>query len=358
VNLMGLPEVNITFQSLAISAIQRSEKGTVALILRDDTGTFDTKVYESVDEIVSTDWTAANVDLIKKVFLGNPKKVICERLNVSTSTTPVPLDDALLRLSNKKWNYLAVPQATATETTELATWIKGKRDNEKKTFKAVLANNVADHEGVVNFTTGSIVVDSTTYTAPQYCVRIAGILAGLPFTRSATFFELSEVDSIAESTTPDADIDAGQLILINDGEKIKIGRGVNSLTTTSDTKGEDWKKIKIIEGHDLIKEDITTTFNDEYVGKVNNSYDNQTLFFTSVNAYLRSLEGTVLNPNVENSVGVDIEAQRLAWESAGTDTSEWDEQEVKENSFQSKVFVGGSIRFLDAMEDLDFKMSV
>ena len=37
-------------------------------------------------------------------FKGSPKKVIIERIAAEGS-----LDDALKRLANKKWNYLAVP---------------------------------------------------------------------------------------------------------------------------------------------------------------------------------------------------------------------------------------------------------
>ena len=352
---MGLPEINISFQSLAVSAVQRSQRGIVALILKDDTDiTFDTKEYRTITDIDPDDWTAENKDYIEKTFLGVPSKIIVERIAVAA----VDYSAALTRLASKRWNYLAIPGIETADVATIATWLKAARDNDKKTYKAVLPNNTADHEGIINFTTAGIVVGEDTYTANEYCARIAGILAGLSLERSATYYVLTEVESITESEDPDTDIDAGKLILINDGEKIKIGRGVNSLTTTSVTKGADWKKIKIIEGHDFVQEDITRTFDNDYVGKVNNSYDNQVLFLASVNAYLAGLEGTVLNPNVENSVGVDTEAQRLAWEAIGTDTTDWDDQRVKENAFQSKVFVSGSLRFLDAMEDLDFKISV
>lgn len=351
---MGLPEINISFQSLAVSAIQRSQRGIVALILKDDTGTFDTKEYKNVTEIEATDWTVENKDYIEKAFLGVPSKVIVERLDTLEADYSV----ALTRLASKIFNYLAIPGILSADVAAVSTWLVDERDNNKKTFKAVLPNSISDHEGVINFATEGIVVGETTYSASDYTSRIAGILAGLSLERSATYFVLSEVDSITESVDAGADIDAGNLILISDGEKVKIGRGVNSLTTTTVEKGVDFKKIKIIEGHDLVQEDITRTFNDDYVGKVNNSYDNQVLFLAAVNTYLSGLEGTVLNPNVDNGVTVDTEAQRQAWEAIGTDTSEWDEQDVKENSFQSKVFIGGGIRFLDAMEDLDFKISV
>jgi len=351
---MGLPEINISFSSLAVSAIQRSQRGIVALILKDDTDvTFDSKEYTAVTGIDAADWTPANKALIEQAFLGVPSKIIVERLAVAA----LNYNEALTRLSFKKWNYLAVPGIAGADIATVSTQIKTWRDTEKRTFKAVLPS-VSDHEGIINFTTEGIVVGSATYSASDFTARIAGILAGLSLTRSATYYELPEVDSITEHTTPDADIDAGKLILVNDGEKIKIGRGVNSLTTTTTSKGQDFKKIKFIEGHDLVKEDITRTFNDDYVGKVNNSYDNQVLFITAANAYLSGITGDVLDPAANNTVGVDVEAQRLAWQAQGTDVSGLTDQEVKEKSFGSKVFLAGALKFLDAVEDLQFNISV
>ena len=351
---MGLPEINIEFSSLAVSAVQRSQRGIVALILKDDTGSFDSIEYRSITDINEADWTAENFDYIKKAFLGIPSKVIVERLD----TIAENYNAALTRLASKRWNYLAIPGIEALDVLDIEAQVKTWRDTDKKTFKAVLPNSDSDHEGIINFATEGIKVGETTYSASEYTARIAGILAGMPLTRSATYYVLSEVDSITESADPDADIDAGKLILINDGEKIKIARGVNSLTTVSEGKSNDWKKIKIIEGHDLIQEDITRTFENDYVGKVNNSYDNQVLFIAAVNAYLRSLEGDVLDPAADNKVTIDVEAQRQAWEGIGVDTSTWDDQKVKESSFQSKVFLAGSLKFLDAVEDLEFKISV
>lgn len=351
---MGLPEINISFSGLGVSAIQRSQRGIVALILKDDTGTFDSIEYRSIIDVKETDWNAANLAAIRQTFLAVPSKVIIERLDADAAS----YSDALNRLSGKRWNYLAVPGIAPADTSIVATQVKTWRDAGKKIFKAVLPNTEGDHEGIINFTTSGIVVASATFSASQYTGRIAGILAALPLTRSATYYELPEVKTITESADPDGDIDDGKMILINDEGTVKIGRGVNSLTTVSGNKTADMKKIKIIEGHDLVRDDITRTFKNEYVGKVNNNYDNQVLFLAAINAYLRGLQGDVLDPAGNNRMDVDVEAQRLAWESTGTDTSGWDDQKVKESSYQSTVFLAGSLKFGDAVEDLQLRISV
>ncbi|MEY2363244.1 phage tail sheath C-terminal domain-containing protein [Lysinibacillus capsici] len=352
---MGLPQIIIEFNGKAVTAIKRSQLGIVALILKDDVQTADTVTYKSIEDVPTEEWAPANLDYIQKTFMGTPSKIIIERL----PTTATDYNAALTRLNNKRFNYLAIPGIEDKDTTIIATWIKTKRDNDKKTFKAVLPNIEADHEGIINFTTTGIKVEGKDYTTAEYTARIAGILAGLPFTRSATYYELNEIDSITEIEDPDKAVDDGELILINDGENIKIGRGVNSLTTTTGKKTEDFKSIRIMEVQDMIKDDIRTTFDKHYIGKHNNIYDNQVLFLRSVNAYFDGLEGEeILDPNYDNKSEINVRKQRLAWEGIGVDTSEWDDQKVKEMSFKRNVFVGGNIKIVDAIEDLDMDIAI
>ena len=351
---MGLPEININFQARAVSAIQRSAMGIVALVLRDETATGTTGVVKikSVEDVKTTEWTAQNADYINQALLGTPSTVTVLRVGQDDL-----IADVLTKLGGIKFNYVAMPDATAQEVTTLVTWVKGKRTNDKKTFKAVVANEVADDKGVINFTTEGIVVGGKTYTAQQFTARIAGILAGLPFTRSATYFVLPEVQMITEHDDPNADIDNGELILVNDGENVKIGRAVNSLTTLTASQKEDYKKIKIVEVMDMITDDIRDTYNNDYVGKVINIYDNQVLFITAVNAYFKTLMGDqVLDPSYENMSFIDVNAQRLAWEGIGTDTTALDDQQVREMSFGSEVFLAGQVKITDAMEDLTFNI--
>lgn len=352
---MGLPEISIEFVGKAVSAIKRSQLGIVALILKDDTQTATTVEYKDITDIKTEEWAANNLDYIKMALAGTPSKVIIEVV----PTLAEDFSAGLTRLNNKRFNYLAIPEIEALQTTDVETWIKAKRDNDKKTFKAVLPDSTADHEGVINFTTDGIKVGEKAYTTAEFTARIAGAIAGLPFTRSATYLVFPEVTEITEIEAPGTAIDNGELVLINDGEDIKIGRGVNSLTTTTGSKTEDFKSIRIVEVMDMIKDDIRTTFDKNYVGKLNNIYDNQVLFITAVNAYFTGLANDeILDPNAENKASVNVTAQRLAWEDIGVDTSEWDDNQVKENSFKRNVFLAAKLKLVDAMEDLDMKIEI
>ena len=144
------------------------------------------------------------------------------------------------------------------------------------------------------------------------------------------------------------------MILINDGTKIKIARAVNSLATLTETTGEDFKKIKIVEAADMIRDDIRTTFEDEFIGKIENSYDNKIIFLAAVNKYLKDLAGSgVLYDKYDNKAEIDVDAT-AAWLKQTRDISFWDEERIKTANTGTNVFVKANIQIQDAMEDLKF----
>lgn len=353
---MGLPSFNFVFQSKGVSAIERSARGIVAVILRDDTEGQEQNVYNKIDEIDFTQWTEENYNYLKLIYEGAPSRVIAMRIGTSVET----YNDILRKLKDLKWNYLCIPGIQAKDTTTIGAWIKQYRNDEKKTFKAVLPHYAGDHEGIINFTTEHITsaITGKKHSAAEYCARIAGILAGLPLSRSSTYFVL---DDISEAETPDDPndrINNGELIIVYDGEKFKIGRGVNSLTTFTATKTEDVRKIKIVEGMDLYMDDIRDTFEEYYVGKVINDYDNKQMFVAAIGAYHKELMGDVLDRSYDNRVSVDVEAQRTYLESKGMDTTDLDDTAVAQANTGSKVFISANVKFVDAMEDLDMVVNM
>lgn len=352
---MGLPEVVIAFQSKGTSAITRSAKGIVSLILKDDIKSAGETIYSGIDQVVAADWTTNNYDYISKTFLGTPSKIIIERIAASSTDYTV----ALAILKNKKFNYLAIPGIAQADTTNIATWVKSCRTNDKKTFKAVLPNCTSDDEGIINYCTEDNDDGTKKYSASEYTCRIAGILAGLSLDRSSTYYVLSELKSIKESTDPNTDIDAGKLILINDGENIKIARGVNSLVTTTTTKTEDFKKIKIIEGMDIVRDDIRDTFENSYTGKVINNYDNKIFFLAAVNVYFKLIgKQNILDKNMDNKSEINFEAQYNYLKGKGVDVDVLAEQQIKEYNTGAKVFMLAYAKFVDAMEDLYFDIAM
>ena len=351
---MGLPKIIIEFIAKAETAIRRSSNGTVAVILADDTksgeGNMSYSYATAADYGLSSSWSTTNRRYLNLIFAGSPTKVLAERV----STKDTSYEEALARLKNKKWNWLCIPGIAEGDVEDIKDWIIAQR-SAKKTFKAVLPNCAANNEGIVNFTTTGIKCGAYSHSTANYCARIAGMLAGLPMNESSTYFVLDDVDSITESVTPDDDIDAGKFILINDGEKIKVGRGVNSLATLSGSKTEDMKKIKIVEGMDLMRDDIRDSFENNYIG-INNSYDNKMMFVSAVNQYFEGLVNQgVLYDQGENRADIDIAAQR-DWLAQKYDVSDYSDDQIRMAKTGSYVFVKANVEFSDAIEDLTFSV--
>ena len=137
-----------------------------------------------------------------------------------------------------------------------------------------------------------------------------------------------------------------------------MARGVNSLQTTTQDKGDAWKKIKMVEVMDMIQTDIRTTAQDAYIGKYANSYDNKCLLVTAIKGYLVGLAQSGILQAGSSSVGIDLAAQEAYLQSVGTDTSKMSQQEIKEANTADKVFLEASIKILDAIEDISLNITI
>lgn len=364
--LFGMPQIIINFRTKGTTAIKRSARGIVAMILHNETkDEIHNYTIRDVSDIPDTGLTDENVDLIKKCLLGTPLRILVYTLpNTNVDGATKDQADVLKMLANIKWNWLCAPTATTQEQNDLASWIKTQRSNKHKTFKAVLSDQAADHEGVVNFCTNNIKVrtdtDSlgnpvyTTYTAVQYTARIAGILAGLALDRSATYFKLTEVESVEVYEDIDTLIDKGELLLIDeqDGDGVKIARACNSLTTFTTDKGEEFRKIKIIEGIDMVTDDIRDTFKKYYVGKVINDYNHKMLFISAILVYFLEIKGNVLDADAPNTVDIDTTWQSNYAKLHGDDPTTMSVMEIRQYNTGDTLALVGDIRLVDAMENL------
>lgn len=359
---MGLPEILISFRQKASTAVQKSSRGMVAVLLDDDTkGQFLTP-YRREKELKKEDWSGENLKMLKLAFKGAPQKVLAVRM-IKKEDGTADLEGTLKEIIPVNIDYLAYPGYVSGQMAAVKEFLNVAHARGKK-VKAVLPSCDADHEHIINFATPGITAkwedreEAEEYTCAQYTCRIAGILAGLPLTQSSTFYALDEVVDAQLETDPDAAIDAGKLVLVFDGEKYKIGRGVTSLVTVSDEKPEDFKKVKVVEGMDVLRHDIHTAFEESYVGKVVNSYDNKQMFVGAVNDYFRRLYGSVLDGNADNHVEISAELNREYLEDHGVDTTDMTEQELKEANTGSWMFLEGNVKLLDAAEDLKLQMTM
>lgn len=357
---MKLPSINIEFQTLGITAIGRSEKGIVCLLLRGQESDSQPKtfaVYDASD--IPSDLTEDNKAHIKRALTGyvKPPKKVLVRVG---KTAEDGLADALKWAESQTFDYLAgPPDITSQEGQAVVTWIKNQRDNNHAIYKAVLPSTAADHEGVINVTTASAEDASGALTTAQLCSRVAGLIAGTPMKIACTYAPLPELLDCARLTREagDAAVGKGEFILIHDGQKVKVGRGVNSLVTTTDGKGTAFQKIKIVECMDMIGHDIRQTAEDSYIGKYANSYDNKCLLLTAIDGYLEGLYNDDLIADGW-TVELNLEKIRAYLKSTGVDVSEMTDAQIRQADTGDKVFIKVTCKILDAIEDIDIMVYI
>lgn len=394
---MGAPSINIAFIEKSASAIQRGERGTVALLLKE-------KIVEDKDFTVYSvadipGWLSESnreqVEMALKGYQNAPKKILAyvmeEPSEADGGGVPEPggetdregetdqegqagtlaesdrYQEALNYFETLKWDYLAVPSVEEDGKMDtVASWIKSQRTNNKKTFKAVLPNSPSDCEGIVNVANGCRKGDKE-YPAAKMCARVAGLICGTPLTISCTYAplpEMTDCDKLGKEEL-DAGVDKGKFLFVWDGEKVKACRGVTSFVTVADGKGKSFKKIKIVDAMDLMHDDIRITVQDSYTGKYPNSYDNKCVLITAINGYLSGLVRDGILASGSCQIALDAQREYLMGEGGLVAVDgklkkleNCTDEEVKRANTGSHVFLEAVASIQDAMEDFDFKIYI
>lgn len=372
---MGAPNIIINFIEKAKTVEDRGKRGIVVLLVKDTLPDILTNpISISSEKDIPNGISEETKEQIKLAMIGyenKPKKILVYCMNITEGAEKAEIDEkyqqAKVALEVIKFDYLAIPTVQTDEKgEEIAAWVKEMREKKKRKIKAILPNVAADNEGVINYAinenigtkekvlaNGTKVQEETVYTAEQYCSRIAGLIAGTPITMSCTYAPLTELRDCSRIKEIDASVDKGEFTLFFDGEKIKVVRGVNSLVTITEGKGESYKKIKVVDTMDMMHSDITTLIQDFYIGKYVNTYENKGVLLAALEAYFKELVKQEIVSDY--TIDIDVEEQEEYLKSEGIDTSEMEEKEIKEAYTGTSVFLMGTINILDAMEDLTLR---
>lgn len=357
---INMPSINIYFKQLAATAIQRSALGRLVVICRDDTvaGEPVLKCTSLIDlAAVREHYTEDNYNMLSQAFTGGPNLVyiVKQKTEETFANNVVPL------LRNIKFDWITALTDDIEYFTELIAYVQAENKKPQRKKKALVYKATAPNDmRIINFVTESYnTISAQNQPGWKLLGRIAGVAAGLPMTRSLTYYNFPEIESVVEPEDLDAEVEEGHLFLFNDDDGVKLSRGVNSLTEIDADHTEDMRSIAIVEAMDLMDGDLRTAWK-EYVGRYKNKYDYQCLYISAANGYFTELEkDDILDSNYANSVDVDIESQRDAWLAVGkTEAADWDDITVKLNTFKRSVFLLADTKILDAMEDLTFRINM
>lgn len=360
---MGLQSTKIDFVARTEETVRLLQRGSVAILLKAaSTNVYSFKNYDEAKEKLKADKVNLSADgeeALELVFRGAVNMPY--RVHIAFVNDTEAIATGLEVFEGIKFDWFCAPEFEA-KGVEIGEWIKSLNEKRNMEVKAVLSNTKADCEYVVNFTSKKVVVASLgnkqniEVTPAIMTARVASALAGTPLTRSITNLHLADIVSVERLTNEqyDTKIDQGELVLFNDWDKVRFGRGVTSLTTLGD-KSVERKKILIVSKMHMWKREVKELSNEKYLGAMQNGINEKMLLVTSIKQYNAELvkKGVILASTNENDVDIDIVAQEKYLKlEKNIDTSGMTEKEIRDAKTGSHVFIKAELMFTDAMEDI------
>lgn len=266
--------------------------------------------------------TATTDDLIANDFLDWAEEVSLSSGTTSftggTNATVTSSDysDFLNAIEPYAFNVIGYPGTETTIKALFTTFTQRMRDNLGIKFQCVLHQyTTANYEGVIS------VENSPVNTSSADLVYwVAGAEAGCEINKSNTNTEYDgeyEPNVNYTQTQLEDALSAGKFIFHKVGEEVRVLEDINTLTTFTDEKSEDFKYNQTIRVIDQIGNDIAVIFNTRFLGKIPNDDSGRASLWNELVKYhqnlqdIRAIENfssdqiTVKQGNTKKSVVVD-----------------------------------------------------
>ena len=174
------------------------------------------------------------------------------------------------------FNVLCCPVSTAEVISLFSAYVKRMREERGARFQTVVYRTACDYEGVINvknavsgFTPENLGVDVCGLV-----YWVAGITAGCELNRSNTNRmydgELTVVVNYTQLELEQS-IKAGEFVLHNVSDTVRVLEDRNSLITFTDEHGEALRNNQVIRAVDQLAMDIAALFASDYIGKISNT---------------------------------------------------------------------------------------
>ncbi|MCU0155690.1 phage tail sheath family protein [Bacillus safensis] len=166
------------------------------------------------------------------------------------------------------FDVIALPNNTSEQLkATFVAFVKRLRDDQGRKVQGVLPNYEANHEGIINVTSGVLLEDGTEITPAKATAWVAGASAGANFNQSLTFVEYEgAVDTLERLDNDQVEyrLSQGEFLFTFDARDrtVSVEKDINSLTTYTTEKNKTFAKNKIIRVLDAINNDLTRELKD------------------------------------------------------------------------------------------------
>lgn len=236
----------------------------------------------------------------------------------------------LSALQSARYQTMCCFSSDTSVKKSVQSFIKGQRDDEGRYVQGVLADyDGADCEGIINVANG-VVVDGVSFSKEDAVAIAAGMTAGANFNQSNTAREVSGATSvIGEITDISAALQKGKFLFsTSTSGKVKVEQDINSLHTFTKAKDYNFSKNRVLRTLDEIGTTTKQTWEDTYMGKVDNNDTGRGLFKADLVEYgkeLQRLSGIQEfsgSDDIEIAQGNDLDAVLVTWAVKPVDSME------------------------------------
>ena len=311
--------INIVNASKATSTI--GDRGIVAIpfALGKSAGsvielTKDEFIKDSTTKLGSTfTFSSDAAKPFREIFAHATKCIIYDLGSGESAKTA---SDAISALEPYDFNVLCVYTSTSGDITAYFNAVKNWRDGGKKCQAVVYGGEVSsssvlspDHEGIINVV--STVSDSGA-TGHELVAWVAGAEAGCAVNASCTNMiydgeytvkcDHTQAQLEACLKKPSSGTGGGRFVFHLVYGEVRVLEDINSLTTLTDDKGEDFMYNQTIRVIDQIANDIAKLFNTKYLGKIANNASGRISLWGDIVSHHRQLETIQAIENFDSSL--------------------------------------------------------
>lgn len=293
----------------------------------------DTQNVTTISELVANDYVTFSGTGALADTAGSPLA------NGTDGTVTEDYSDYFDLLRMARWQTLGIVDTSSTIKSAIVDFIQSMREDEGRYVQAVVsAYDAADYEGIINSVNGAV-IDGVTFQPNEFVAIVAGMTAGAQLNESNTARTIIGATKIVGEMTDEQiknGLSKGQFIISTSSSgNIKVEQDINSLHTFTNTKGYAFSKNRVIRTIDEIGTTVCITWEDNYMGKVNNNETGRNVFLSDLIAYGNEL--------------VRLEAIN---DFSSSDIT------VSQGSSVDSVLVTWTVRPVDSMEKLYMTVSV
>lgn len=215
--------------------------------------------------------------------------------------------DAVAALEPYEFNVLCAYTSVTSEISTYVAAIKTWRDGGKKCQVVIYKASdngapASDHEGVIDVVS---TVSDEGAIGHELVAWVAGAEAGCAINASCTNMIYDGEYTVVCNHTQnqlEACLTTGEFAFHLVYGDVRVLEDINSLTTTTEDKGDDFKYNQTIRVIDQIANDIAKLFNTKYLGKIPNNASGRVSLWGDIVAHHRQLETIQAIENFDSSL--------------------------------------------------------